>query len=563
MSAAASSIEERALALRSNASARSEGDQTGKKRGRLKDVSAVDSEGKPRKQADVLLDIGQTHKLFHDSSGTPYARIRVLAPNTNREHLEVHAIETGAYREVLAEAYWCVTRKGCNRNALADAVTTLSALAKFAGEAHPVYLRTGCDHDRLFIDTGNANWDVIEVSAEGWSIAAEAPYFRRAGAPLALPEPGPSDFSRLWRFANVRAEHRPLIAGFLLAALRPTGPYPQLHLSGEQGSGKSTLVKVLKSLVDPSSSPLRAAPKDVRDLLVGALNGWCLALDNVSFIAPELSDALCRLATGGAISERTLYSNTDETLVEVQRPVIINGIEDLAIRPDLAERGLHVELTTIRDRKSERTFWAEFKADAPHIFAALLDGLSLAIRDHALIELGPLPRMADFAQWAAAGVPALGFTADEFIEAYRSNNEEGMSAGIDSSPVGRALLKFMQLRSQWEGSADALLRELSRETDENVQRSQAWPKSPRGLSGAVRRLAPSLRLLGVEVSGDRTATERRVLLCKRGNGPSQPSRSSLRPSPSDGTDANDGPDRVLHSESESGDEQIRRWERSI
>src|SRR5690606_10811672 len=118
---------------------------------------------------------------------------------------------------------------------------------------------------------------------------------------------------------------------------------PAMHLSGEQGTGKSTQARAVRRLIDPSASPLRAPPKEVRDLLVGALNGWVLAIDNISSINAQLSDALCRLSTGGSISERSLYTNCDEILIEVQRPIILNGIEDMAARPDLAERGLHIE----------------------------------------------------------------------------------------------------------------------------------------------------------------------------------------------------------------------------
>jgi hypothetical protein len=508
-------------------------------------IATTNSDGKPRKQADILLDIGMQHDLFHDHAGTAYAQVRV------RDHGEVHAIDSTAYRELLAGEFLEVANKGCNRNALTDAITTLSSLAKFRGKSHDVGLRTAMDADRIYIDTGRPDWQVIEIDPNGWRRAVKPPRFRRAGAPLSLPEPATPDFQRLWKYVEVRDEHKPLVAGFLLASLRPVGPFPQLHLSGEQGTGKSTVARVLKSLIDPSASPLRAPPKEVRDLLVGALNGWCLALDNLSFITPQLSDALCRLATGGAISERQLYTNVEEVLVEVQRPVIINGIDDLAIRPDLAERGLHIELELIRVRRSEREFWAAFKVDAPYIFGALLAGLSMALCDQENIDLGRLPRMADFALWAAAGMPALGFTAAEFMGAYRSNTEDGMAAGIDSSPIGRALLGFIRQRMQWSGTAGELLKAIAPEVDDATLRSPAWPKSPRGLSGVIRRMAPSLRLAGVDVDSERTATERRMVLCNRGKQPSlasQPSYGSHDGRFDDDCDGHDGQNRVWHGD---------------
>lgn len=496
-------------------------------------VDATDSEGKPRKQADVLVDIGKTHTLFHDTDGTAFAHVPV------EQHHEVHRIDSGTYREVLAGGYLRIVGRGCNRNALADAITTLSALARFDGNTHHVWMRTAGDHNRIVIDAGRADWRCIEVDADGWRWCKTPPMFRRGGAPLPLPEPKDADFSRLWDHVNIADEHKPLVAGFLLSALRPSGPYPQLHLSGEQGSGKSTIARMLKALVDPSASPLRAPPKDTRDLLVGALNGWCLALDNLSFLTPQLSDALCRLSTGGAISERTLYTNADETLIEVQRPVILNGIEDLATRPDLADRGLHVECEVITRRRSERDLWAAFDADKPHIFGALLSGITLAIRAHQNIDVGPLPRMADFAAWAAAGIPALGFTSADFMAAYRDNIEVGQSAGIEGSPVGRAVLNFMGNRIDWNGTAADLHAALGQCVDESTLRSHAWPRSPRGLSGTVRRLAPALRLAGISVATSRTAGGRFLTLCNTGKQPSFASQQSPRPPLNDGHDGRD------------------------
>ena len=502
-------------------------------------VAIFDAEGRQRKQADILTDIGRQHVLFRDRDGTVYAQVIV------KDHAEVHLIDSRAYREVLTEAFFRLVGKGCNRNAICDALMTLSSLARFEGETHQVWIRVAAQEERLVIDMGGKDWRCMEVDARGWRWCESPPMFRRGGAPLPLPEPMKADFGKLWKYVNVSPEDRPLLAAYMVASLRPIGPYPQLHFSGEQGTGKSTTVRVIKSLIDPSVSQLRAPPKEVRDLLVGALNGWCLALDNMSFLTPQLSDTLCRLATGGAISERQLYTNTDEVLLEVQRPVILNGIEDLATRPDLAERGIHIELQRIEHRKPERQFWAEFKADAPHIFGALLEALSCAIRDYQTIRIERLPRMADFAIWAAAALPSLGFTVDEFLSAYDDNQEAGLSAGVDSSPVGNAVIDLLQVKPVWEGTSSDLLTDLSSKVDETLRRSPAWPRSPRGMSGILRRLAPALRVSGIEVTAGRESNAgraRRFTLCYRGRQASRPSTPSESPPMVDGLDVSDGSD---------------------
>src|ERR1017187_10138958 len=69
-------------------------------------------------------------------------------------------------------------------------------------------------------------------------------------------------------------------------------------------------------------------PREERDLLIAANNSWIVAYDNLSGTSQWLSDALCRLSTGGGFSTRELHSDNEEILFEATRPVILNGIDD-------------------------------------------------------------------------------------------------------------------------------------------------------------------------------------------------------------------------------------------
>lgn len=467
-------------------------------------ITATTEEGTPRPQAVVLTDIGKTHHLFHDEGGDPFAKVGGGA----------YAVGGVEYRELLGREYYRLSGKGANRNAIADAVNTLSAIAKFDGPQEPVFLRVGARDGGIVIDSGGPDWRCYVVAPGRWGVEPNSPvHFRRAGKQTPLPDPTKPDFARLWRHINVAKEHRVLVAGWLLGALRPQGPYAVLLLNGEQGTGKSLASRKLKALTDPSASPLRAPPKDERDLLVAATNSWVLALDNLSGVDHQLSDALCRIATGGALAGRRLYSDADEILIELQRPVILNGIDEIATRPDLAERCLHIALPPIRERVTEADLQEAWREDAGAIFAALLDGLALALERVELMELGSLPRMADFARFAAAGMPALGFTEQEFITAYRQNQAEAIEAGLESSPIGSAIRAFMASRTTWAGSGAELLRHLADLGGETYAKS--WPRSPKGLSNALKRLAPSLRHVGIYWRPTRTAKGNLIeLTCK-------------------------------------------------
>src|SRR5262249_30230503 len=156
----------------------------------------------------------------------------------------------------------------------------------------------------------------IEIDRDGWRIIADPPVrFRRASGMKPLPIPIKNgSVQDLKPFLNIGAAGFELVAFWLLAALRDRGPYPILVVSGEQGSAKSTFTTILRSLVDPNTAPLRALPREDRDLFIAANNGHLLAFDNISGMPVWISDTLCRLASGGGFAVRQLYTDQDEVL---------------------------------------------------------------------------------------------------------------------------------------------------------------------------------------------------------------------------------------------------------
>ncbi len=169
--------------------------------------------------------------------------------------------------------------------------------------------------------------------------------------------------------------------GWLVGALCPSGPYPIVAIHGEQGSGKSTLVRMLRRLVDPNRAGDRSKPKDERDLVIAASNSWLVCFDNLSRIDEVLSDGLCRIATGAGFGTRTLYSDDAETLFQVCRTQMVNGIPDLARSGDLVDRCITVLLPPREEARTafEADLWAQFDADLPQMLGFLLDAVSCAI----------------------------------------------------------------------------------------------------------------------------------------------------------------------------------------
>jgi energy-coupling factor transporter ATP-binding protein EcfA2 len=485
-------------------------------------------------QATRLVDLAAEVGLFHTADGRAFATFAV------GEHRERALVKSKAFRGHLRRLFYSQSGTAPNGPAVQDALAVLEAKALYEGDQHEVHVRLAEHEGVIYLDLCNEDWELVEITASRWRIITDAPVrFRRARGMLPLPRPErDGSIDTLYDFINVDDEkHRRLLLAWLLAAARPRGPYCVLVLHGEQGSGKSTAAQVLRELIDPNSVPLRAQPRDERDVMIAATNGWVVALNNVSHLPPWLSDALCRLASGGGFSTRELYSDEDEVLFAATRPILLNGIEEIVTRGDLLDRSLLVELPVIPDekRRAEAEFWKRFGVARPYVLGALLDGVVTALRDLHSVHLPRRPRMADFALWATAAAPAFGWSADAFMDAYSDNRGAAHELTLDASPVSTPL-RALAADRVFEGTATELLKELRDRVDDAVPRQDGWPKSARGLAGILRRLAPSLRAVGVFLSFERKAGGKRSRFVRLSTVPTVPTV----PNPAEDAQVRDG-----------------------
>jgi len=276
-----------------------------------------------------------------------------------------------------------------------------------------------------------------------------------------------------------------------------------LVIHGEQGSGKSTLEKILRRLIDPHIIPFRSEPRDERDLMIGANNNHVVAFDNLSRLPPWLSDSLCRLSTGGGFATRQLYSDDEEVIFQAQRPILFNGIEELTTRPDLLDRSILLYLSAFSDehpRIPEEELEKKFLEAHPKLLGALFNAVSTALKRKHEVRLSFHPRMADFVTWVEAAAPALGWKSEDFLETYIANRQAADTMALDSSLVPPALGKFLQETPKWTGTATTLLATLNQLVDDDTRRQRGWPKQPNWLSNALRRLIPVLRTAGISVA---------------------------------------------------------------
>jgi hypothetical protein len=238
--------------------------------------------------------------------------------------------------------------------------------------------------------------------------------------------------------------------------------------------------------------------------MIAANNSYLLAFDNLSGLPPWLSDALCRLATGGSFAVRQLYTDDEEVLFEAARPILLNGIEEVVSRPDLGDRAIFLTLAPIGEaqRRPESELWRAFEIARPHILGALLDAVVHGLRAMSLVHLEALPRMADFALWAAACETAL-WPAGTFARAYAANRRAAIDNIIEADPVASRIRAIMANRTIWTGSASDLLLLCSERAREGISSGNGWAKNPRALAGRLRRAQTFLRSLGIEITFSR------------------------------------------------------------
>lgn len=447
-------------------------------------------------------------RLFHTPEKFAYADLNVNG------HQETLRVRSKAFRDWLARQYYYEYQKAPRTQALQEALGVVEGMALFEGSECPVYVRLAEHNGRVYLDLGHAEGAVVEVGPTGWQVIFDPPVrFRRPRnlLPLPLPERG-GRVDDLLSVLNLAPGDWPLVAAWLVAALNPNGPYPLLFLQGEQGTGKSSLARMLKDLIDPSTDYLRAHPREVRDLMLAATNSWVLSFDNLSSLPVWLSDALCRLSTGGSFATRALYHDDEEVVLNATRPVILTGIEDLATRGDLLDRAIPLYLPTIvaAKQRSYRQVWTQYEELRPRVLGALLDAVSVALQRLPHLRLEQLPRMADFTMWVVAASPGLGLEPETFLTAYRGNREVTHELVLEGLPIVVAVRALLEIQPVWEGTATELHTILASYLTSKARQGHHCPVTSRGISNVLRRLAPNLRSVGIDVLFYRTNQARTI-----------------------------------------------------
>ncbi|WP_340005859.1 hypothetical protein MHH52_28565 [Paenibacillus sp. FSL K6-0276] len=478
-------------------------------------LSKTGNEKSPRQtEAQELISLFSNNLFFVDQYNEPYCK---LVDNGETRIFKVCSKE---FKLNLSKAFYLSDGKPPSPDALKQAVNHFEAMAMFDGKVKRLERRVAQTQGHYFYDLCDPKKGTVMISASKYKIITRDPcifYRTKNMSPQFKP-----NFSCTHNLINLLSKHFRtqrksdilLLAIYIISCLVPDISHPLLVFIGEKGAAKSTTMRMVRSIVDPSRIDLLSMPNSNEALALMLNNNYMPAFDNLDYLSPERSDLLCMAATGGSISKRKLYTDDGEVVLNLKRCVMLNGINSIVTRSDLLDRSIVIELKRIspEDRKDERTIWDSFQADLPDILGACFIALSKAMSIHPKVQLSKLPRMADFAKWGYAIGEALGGHGDNFLKYYEFNQKHASTEILSNNPVASSILKFMEDQEKWTGSATTLLFALDH-TCMNMgirKVGKNWPESPNSLTRRMNNLRSNLEQAGIffecRKNGARTIT---------------------------------------------------------
>lgn len=459
---------------------------------------------------------------FKNYQGIPFMEI-TLEDNT-KTVLKINSSETESYFINLG---WKNDEKTVsNKNNLLRIKDELNAKCIISNNKKEVNLRAAGSMDRVEIDLCNSNREIVVIEKGKAPFITKDPQnsFMRLLKQSEIPQPVFQEldlefFKSLFNFE--KDSDWLLILAYILKSLTPnSGPSPFLIFEGGQGTGKTTATSIIRRLIDPTEPPVISPPKKEDDIRVQANSSYLMAYDNLSYMTGEIADAFCRVSTGGGMTTRKLYSDDEELVYSIQRPLIFNGIEEISERPDFLDRAILIKTKHLiqKNRKSFSELWDSFKLREKNLVGGVYLLLSKVLEILPSVTHENLPRMSDFARFGIAMEKALNLSNGTFMKIYKSHNEDKVFNAFNSDDLCISIDKLMRSEREWEvsgnynklcdsgfvGTANELI-DLLKQEEGSFYRSDFskvgsnLPRTPRQLKARLARVKPLLDLMGIEM----------------------------------------------------------------
>jgi hypothetical protein len=476
---------------------------------------------------------GREVELFHSSSGIAYVNFR--EDDGHKETCRVDQFGRFITRLYLKETGDVSIYQG----AVSEALAALDARAfdPTSPVRNPALRVATTDDGALYYNPGRADWKVLRSSRDRSELIdyADSPVpFLRTPGMLEVPVPAadtlPLDEIRERFFRILAPEDFLLVLGYIFVALRAGNEYPLLGLHAGAGSGKSKVAVLLKYIIDPDDTESQRLPDDPRDLFAVLINQHFSIWDNCSSISPEMSDVLSQLATGGSVSQRTLYTNFGLTSYKGARPIALTSIPAVAKLPDLADRMIAPAFQKFAGEggTAPRLEWerlqAAFLAARPAILATVWAAMRGALGEIDSVKLPEQTRMMGPASWMYACMSTLN-KHNEWFTAYQYDRADTAARLLDEYPICPLIIELANLYKnvgtdhapnwvhdgyqQWKGTVTELLAKFnSNFLDDYILHDPKWPRSVEALGSQLNRLEGPLRRAGIVIEHIRKGKNR-------------------------------------------------------
>jgi hypothetical protein len=511
---------------------------------------------------EILEDICKDNPIVKTRDNNYYVQLE----NPIDGNKKTYSFNESDFQDFVRVKFFEKTDRYVNTSKLNDGIATFKAILNHQESARLDIVDRLSNRIHGNINTGEFLYDlatdtgeVVKITPEGWKIVhLDRPVFRKSTniLPQVMPiqdnnSEESCDTKTFWNrlyeeplFLPVMRDYRLFIV-YLVYCFIPQLSKPILILrgdneeddEGEGGSGKSTLIKYIKQIVDPSSSELSSIPKDVKDLKILLSESQYIPFDNVTHIHTEVSDTLCQAVTGGTLSNRRLYTNNDLNTIRYKNSVAVNGIHLRKLKPDLRDRAIIFDMERIDDfaRRTETEIEERFNKLLPELLKRIFDIISMVMKyildnpqEVNKIKISNLPRMADFALYGEI-ISRVVFgekNKNEFLDYYKNkviaqNGNWGTDGkDLENHSVVQALMKLNDILEgksplreddpigthlTWEGSCTELYDLLSRIilnykilNAVEIKDPKLFPQAANSMSRVLNTLQPVLNRKGID-----------------------------------------------------------------
>lgn len=453
--------------------------------------------------SQVIFDLGQGVTWYEDGNSDVYVRL----PESNSACQVVNG-ECPDYAKWIEEKWRESVGGFPSEKALKEAIIKLERHSPKT-MVKEVPLRVQHAGDVTYVDTGNKECVVIKPGKVLVEPLPENRFFKRPQGFITLNPPASGgSLDTLEELINYKEDKDwYLILGWITACIgMGDATFPIMTLAGPAGAAKTTGTQILRSLVDPAHPALLPNPRSTDALYFQSVFNYVMAYDNLSGISNEVSDALCTLVSGTGFVARKLYTNLGRVALTVKRPVLLNGIDNVARRNDFASRTLFVQFAKIPkgSRLNDLYVAAQVEKNLDKWRGICYNVVSEVKKVDRTSLARPDFRLADYSGWTLALGEVMGWKQSDIMASLEENEAELLSSIRESDLVAVYLEAFMERRVEWEGSSRELYETLVAIVPPDVKKSKDWPDTLNGFGMRLNRAAPTLESAGIFVTKERT-----------------------------------------------------------